>query len=107
MTLTISTSDKDIIIRGGENIHSTTIESALYEHPEIIEAAAVGVPDHRLGELVAAAVTVKSGSKLTEREVLDFARTKCVCSFVTIVLDDQLSVQITTDGCSCHGFSKG
>jgi len=67
---------KDIIIRGGENIHSTTIESALYEHPEIIEAAAVGVPDRRLGELVAAAVTVKSGRKLTEREVIDFARTK-------------------------------
>jgi acyl-CoA synthetase (AMP-forming)/AMP-acid ligase II len=43
---------KDIIIRG-ENIHSTTVENGLHEHPEIIDVAAVGVLDNRLGELVA------------------------------------------------------
>jgi len=67
---------KDIIIRGGENIHSTTVENVLHEHPEIIEAAAVGIPDHRLGELVAAAVTTKPDSKLTEQEVINFAKQK-------------------------------
>ncbi|KNZ81035.1 2-succinylbenzoate--CoA ligase [Termitomyces sp. J132] len=50
---------KDIIIRGGENIDSVAVENALYRDPRISEAAAVGVPDNRLGELVAAVVSVK------------------------------------------------
>ncbi|KAG6867798.1 hypothetical protein C0993_010968 [Termitomyces sp. T159_Od127] len=50
---------KDIIIRGGENIDSVAVENALYHDPRISEAAAVGVPDGRLGELVAAVVSVK------------------------------------------------
>jgi len=52
---------KDIIIRGGENIHCITIESALHTHPSVLEAAAVAVPDRRLGELVAAVVKLKDG----------------------------------------------
>ncbi|KAJ3874261.1 hypothetical protein F5051DRAFT_417300 [Lentinula edodes] len=50
---------KDIIIRGGENVDSVAVENALYEHEGVLEAAAVGVPDDRLGELVTAIVTVK------------------------------------------------
>ncbi|KAF5321030.1 hypothetical protein D9619_001099 [Psilocybe cf. subviscida] len=50
---------KDIIIRGGENIDSVTVENALYADDRVLEAAAVGVPDARLGELVAAVVSVK------------------------------------------------
>ncbi|KIK64095.1 hypothetical protein GYMLUDRAFT_241307 [Collybiopsis luxurians FD-317 M1] len=45
---------KDIIIRGGENVDSVAVENALYEHEGVKEAAAIGVPDARLGELVAA-----------------------------------------------------
>ncbi|KAJ3801861.1 hypothetical protein GGU11DRAFT_674108, partial [Lentinula aff. detonsa] len=50
---------KDIIIRGGENVDSVAVENALYEHEGVLEAAAVGVPDSRLGELVTVLVTVK------------------------------------------------
>ncbi|KAF9566756.1 long-chain-fatty-acid-CoA ligase [Agrocybe pediades] len=50
---------KDIIIRGGENIDSVTVENALYADPRVLEAAAVGVPDERLGELVTAVVSVR------------------------------------------------
>ncbi|KAK2463268.1 hypothetical protein APHAL10511_004923 [Amanita phalloides] len=50
---------KDIIIRGGENIDSVSIENALYTDPRVLEAAAVGIPDDRLGELVAAVVSLK------------------------------------------------
>ncbi|KAF5355120.1 hypothetical protein D9756_005291 [Leucocoprinus leucothites] len=50
---------KDIIIRGGENVDSVTVENALYNDPRVQEAAAVGVPDERLGELVAAVVSIK------------------------------------------------
>ncbi|KAJ3517299.1 hypothetical protein NMY22_g13995 [Coprinellus aureogranulatus] len=50
---------KDVIIRGGENIDSVSVENALYADPRVHEAAAVGVPDERLGELVTAVVSVK------------------------------------------------
>jgi len=50
---------KDIIIRGGENIDSVSVENSLYSDDRILEAAVVGVPDVRLGELVAAVVSIK------------------------------------------------
>ncbi|KAI3605858.1 long-chain-fatty-acid--ligase [Moniliophthora roreri] len=69
---------KDIIIRGGENVDSVMVENALYRDPRIFEAAAVGVPDRRLGELVAALVTLKSAyrgkGQVTEAELLALAR---------------------------------
>ncbi|MGE2715470.1 AMP-binding protein [Mycolicibacterium litorale] len=53
---------KDIIIRGGENIPVTDVESLIFDHPDIVNAAVVGIPDERLGERVCAAVVVKPGS---------------------------------------------
>ncbi|KAK7038788.1 hypothetical protein VNI00_010675 [Paramarasmius palmivorus] len=50
---------KDMIIRGGENIDSVMVQNAFYYDPRIYEAAAVGVPDARLGEVVAVLVTLK------------------------------------------------
>ena len=47
---------KDLIIRGGENIPVTEVESALYQHPLVAEAAVVGYPDPRLGERVCAVI---------------------------------------------------
>jgi long-chain acyl-CoA synthetase len=57
---------KDVIIRGGENVYAAEVEAALYEHPDVAEAAIIGVPDERLGEAVGAVVRVRSGSSLTE-----------------------------------------
>ncbi|EJD00631.1 long-chain-fatty-acid-CoA ligase [Fomitiporia mediterranea MF3/22] len=67
---------KDIIIRGGENIHSVEVENALYADDHILDAAAVSVPDRRLGELVAAVVATKPHYKgqVSEEEVIDIAR---------------------------------
>ncbi|KAK1222108.1 hypothetical protein PQX77_015032 [Marasmius sp. AFHP31] len=69
---------KDIIIRGGENVDSVMVENALYRDPRIFEAAAVGVPDHRLGELVVALVTLKPShrgkGKVTESQLLKLAQ---------------------------------
>ena len=53
---------KDLIIKGGENIAPREIEEALYEHPDVAEAAAVGVPDPRLGEDIWAAVQLRAGA---------------------------------------------
>jgi long-chain acyl-CoA synthetase len=60
---------KDIILRGGENIYCGEIENVLAEHPEIDEAAIIGVPDPELGERVKAVVVRTPGSSLHEDEV--------------------------------------
>lgn len=71
---------KDVIIRGGENIPSVTVENALYADKRVIEAAAVAVPDERLGELVAAVVFVKPEDReqVTEDSLIALARTRFV-----------------------------
>ncbi|KAK0435717.1 hypothetical protein EV421DRAFT_1908415 [Armillaria borealis] len=67
---------KDIIIRGGESISSISIENALYNDSRIAEAAAIGLPDTRLGELVAAVVSAKPAfkGKVMEEQLLALAR---------------------------------
>jgi cyclohexanecarboxylate-CoA ligase len=55
---------KDIIIRGGENIPVTDVESVIYDHPDVISAAVVGYPDERLGERACAIVTLAPGRDL-------------------------------------------
>jgi cyclohexanecarboxylate-CoA ligase len=67
--LTITDRKKDIIIRGGENISSKEVEDVLAEHPAVLEAAAIGMPDERLGERVCAVVVLGPGSTLDVEEV--------------------------------------
>lgn len=65
---------KDMIISGGENVYPAEVESALYAHPSIHEAAVIGVPDDRWGEAVRAVVTLKPDTTIDEKEVLDWMR---------------------------------
>ncbi|RDY72048.1 AMP-dependent synthetase [Halobacillus trueperi] len=67
---------KDVIISGGENISSIEVEATLYEHPSILEAAVVAVPDEKWGEVPHAVVVVKEGETLSEEEVIQFCREK-------------------------------
>jgi long-chain acyl-CoA synthetase len=60
---------KDMILRGGENVYCVEIENCLADHPEIDEAAIVGVPDPELGEKVKAVVRRVPGSSLGEDAV--------------------------------------
>jgi acyl-CoA synthetase (AMP-forming)/AMP-acid ligase II len=60
--LTIVDRKKDIIIRGGENIASIAVESALYAEPDVLECAVFGIPDERLGEVPVAVVRLAAGS---------------------------------------------
>ena len=55
---------KDMVLRGGENVYCAEVESAIYEHPAIHEAAVFGLPHERLGEEVAAAVMPKPGATI-------------------------------------------
>ena len=60
---------KDMIIRGGENVYSVEIENRLVEHPDILDAAVLGVPHPTLGEEVKAVVEVPAGCELTASDV--------------------------------------
>ena len=60
---------KDVIITGGENIFPVEIEDFLMAHEKIQDAAVIGIPDERLGEVVAAIIKVKPGKEMTEAEL--------------------------------------
>lgn len=63
---------KDMLIRGGENIYCVEIENVLYEHPDVIDAAVVGVPHKTLGEEVKAVVQLKPGSTTSAADLQRF-----------------------------------
>ena len=63
---------KEIIIRGGENIACAEVEYALAEHTAVSEASVYGIPDERLGEVPCATVMLKSGTEVSEGELLVF-----------------------------------
>ncbi len=60
---------KDMLIRGGENVYSVEVESAIFEHPAIADAAVIGVPHPVLGEEVGAVVVLKPGFALEADEL--------------------------------------
>jgi fatty-acyl-CoA synthase len=70
----LSGRSKDLIIRGGHNIDPAVIEEALYTHPAVALAAAVGKPDAYAGELPVAYVVLKPGATVTEQALLDYAQ---------------------------------
>ena len=72
--LYISGRAKDVIIRGGNNVHAADVEAVLYEHPDVAEAAVAAVPHDVLGEDIGAWVVVRTGSTLTGDDVIDFCR---------------------------------
>lgn len=67
---------KDVIIRGGENIHPLEVESCLLGMEEVYEVSVVGVPDERYGEVVGAFVVRKTGREVSAKEVREWVREK-------------------------------
>ena len=72
--IVISDRKKDVIISGGENVSSIEVEDTLFQHPEIIEVAVIGIPDEKWGELVTALVVTTPESTVTEAEVIAFCK---------------------------------
>jgi long-chain acyl-CoA synthetase len=67
---------KDMIIAGGYNIYPREIDEVLFEHPKILEACAVGIPDPYRGETVKAFVVLKPGETMTAEEVIKYCQEK-------------------------------
>lgn len=65
---------KDMIISGGENIYSTQVEAAIHQHPGVLEAAVIGVPDDEWGEAVMAYVVMKPGEQASADDIINTAR---------------------------------
>jgi fatty-acyl-CoA synthase len=65
---------RDMIISGGVNVYPAEVESVLEQHPEIAEAAVVGVPDREWGERVRAFVVRKRGSTMDQAALASFVR---------------------------------
>ncbi|MBW2707635.1 MAG: AMP-binding protein, partial [Deltaproteobacteria bacterium] len=63
---------KDIIITGGENIFPVEIENHIMGHPKVQDVGVIGLPDERLGEIVAAIIKEKPGQTLTEEEITEY-----------------------------------
>ena len=63
---------KDMVVSGGVNIYSKEIETVLYRHPAVLEAAVIGLPNEEWGEIVTAVISTRPGREVTERELVDF-----------------------------------
>ena len=81
---------KDMIIRGGENVYCQEVEAALYEHPCVMDACVVGLPDVRLGEEVIAAVQIKdntSSSSVTSESLRAFLKSRLASFKIPVWID--------------------
>ncbi len=65
---------KELIIKGGENIAPREIDEALYQHPDVVEAAGFPVEDPHYGQEIEACVTLKDNSRCNEQDLLELCR---------------------------------
>jgi len=65
---------KEMIIRGGENIYPREIEEVLYKNPKVAEAAVIGHPSEKYGEIVKAVIVLKPGFEASEEEIKDYCK---------------------------------
>ncbi len=85
--ITVVDRAKDMLIRGGENIYCVEVEAALYSHPDVVEAAVVGVPHKILGEEVAAVVTVRRASQVTDLGLREHVAETLASFKVPVIID--------------------
>ena len=72
--LVITDRKKDLIIVGGFNCYPREVEEVLYAHPKVAQAAVIGVPHPKSGEVVKAFIQLKEGESATEEEILEFCK---------------------------------
>jgi long-chain acyl-CoA synthetase len=67
---------KDMVLRGGENVYCNEVETVIYQHEDVAEAAVFGIPDERLGEEVAAAIVLREGASMDADQLRTFLSTR-------------------------------
>lgn len=85
--ITIVERKKDLILTGGFNVYPREVEEVLFQHPQIQEAAVVGVPDSYAGQRVKAFVVPKAGARLTQEDVIAFCRERLAAYKVPRVVE--------------------
>ena len=65
---------KDMIVTGGENVYPKEVENALFEHPNVADAAVIGIPDEKYGEAIMAFITTRDGETIDTDELITFCR---------------------------------
>lgn len=80
---------KDMLIRGGENIYCIEVESALYDHPAVMDASVVGIPHKVLGQEVGAVVQLKPGMEASEDELRAHVRNQLASFKVPVEIQFQ------------------
>jgi acyl-CoA synthetase (AMP-forming)/AMP-acid ligase II len=88
----------DVIVRGGENLSPGEIEDVLLQHPDVVEAAVVGIPDEEWGESVAAAVVLVPRSVASEPDLQAWVRDRLRSSRTPVVIDIRASLPQTDTG---------
>ena len=82
---------KDMIKTGGENVYSKEVEEVLYDCPDVLEAAVIGIPDEKWGEMIKALIVLKEGKKTTEEEITGFCKDRLAgfkCPKTVAFVDD-------------------
>jgi fatty-acyl-CoA synthase len=67
---------KDMIVSGGENVYPAEVENAIFSHPDVADAAVIGVPDERWGEAVKAIVVLRNGAAPDPASIITHCRTQ-------------------------------
>ncbi|MFI5045946.1 MAG: long-chain-fatty-acid--CoA ligase [Acidimicrobiia bacterium] len=67
---------KDMIVTGGENVYPAEVERVLFEHDAVADAAVIGVPDERWGEVAKAFVVLKPGAAASDEELIAFCKSQ-------------------------------
>jgi acyl-CoA synthetase (AMP-forming)/AMP-acid ligase II len=83
---TVLDREQDMLIRGGENIYCAEVENVLVQHPGIADAALIGLAHPLLGEVPAALVQISPGARLSESDILDFARSRLAAFKVPVAV---------------------
>lgn len=89
---------KDMIIAGGYNIYPREVDEVLYEHPKVLDAVTVGVPDPYRGETVKVFVVPKPDEEVTEKEIIQFCKTRLAAYKVPKSVEFRESLPKTTVG---------
>jgi fatty-acyl-CoA synthase len=79
---------KDMYISGGENVYPAEVENVLYQLPEIAEAAIIGVPHERWGEVGLAVIALQPGSELDRQRVVEH----CVERLAKFKVPDDIAI---------------